>query len=434
MDIRNPKSVIDESPMGVRQWTAIAITVGLNALDGIDILSVSYAAPGIVKEWGLAPSTLGWILSMELVGMALGSILLGGIADRIGRKPTILGCLVIMSVGMAGTGQSANVEQLLSWRLLTGLGIGGMLPTINAAAAEFSNNRWRNLAMSLMVIGYPVGGALGGLFVQFLLADGGHWRSIFHLGAFATVSFVPLIWFLVPETPAFLDRRQPAGALDKVNRILARFGHKAVTGLSQIEIRNKAAFLDIFGPGLRTTTLLITLVYFAHATSMYFIFKWTPQLVVNMGFEPSAAAGVLAYFNIGGALGGTIFGILATRFSLKAMTTLTMLATGCLVAWFGFGEHELLTLKLQILAAGVFATSSIAGLYLLFAKLFPTQVRATGTGFVIGVGRGAAALAPVITGYLFSSGYSLTAVALIMGSGSLIAGVVLQALRERQAD
>src|SRR5271166_1697488 len=131
----DPKSIIDHGSMSVGQWLAVLVTVGLNAMDGFDVLSISFAAPGIAKDWGLNQATLGWVLSMELVGMALGSVLLGGVADKIGRRPTILGCLLAMSVGMFGASRADGVWTLLIWRLLTGFGIGGMLTSINAAAA-----------------------------------------------------------------------------------------------------------------------------------------------------------------------------------------------------------------------------------------------------------------------------------------------------------
>lgn len=430
----NPKGIIDEGRMGTRQWVAIAITIGLNALDGIDVLSVSYAAPGIAREWGVTPSTLGWILSMELMGMAIGSILLGGVADRIGRRLTILACLGLMAVGMWQAGRASGVEELLAWRLLTGLGIGGMLPAINAAAAEFSNNRWRSLAMALMVIGYPVGGAIGGFAVGILLGSGGHWRHVFEYGALLTVAFIPIVWFFLPETPAFLDRRQPKGALQRANKILMRLGHDAASRLSHAETQSRGALLLIFRPQYLATTLLITFAYFAHVTSFYYIIKWTPKVIVNLGYEPSAAAGVLAFANLGGALGGALFGLLAIRLSLKLVTILSLVGASAMVIWFGAGSHGLPALQTQIFFAGFFANAAIAGLYLLFAKLFPTEVRATGTGFAIGVGRGGAALAPVFAGYLFQAGHTPAFVALIMGSGSLLAAIALLRLRERQAD
>ena len=128
---RDPKSIIADSTMRAGQWLAVLVTVGLNALDGFDVLSISFASPGIAKDWGIDKATLGWVLSMELFGMAFGSVLLGGVADKIGRRPTILGCLAAMAIGMFGAGHAHGVTELLACRLLTGLGIGGTLASIN---------------------------------------------------------------------------------------------------------------------------------------------------------------------------------------------------------------------------------------------------------------------------------------------------------------
>ncbi len=431
---RDPKSIIDDSPMAVGQWVAVLVTLGLNAMDGFDVLSISFASPGIARDWGIDQATLGWVLSMELLGMALGSLLLGGVADKVGRRPTILGCLAAMAIGMSGAGHAQGVAGLLVWRLLTGLGIGGTLAAINAAAAEVSNRRWRNFAMALMVIGYPLGGIVGGMFVQRLLATA-TWHEVFLYGAWATSGFLPIVWLLVPESVAFLDRRRPPGALERINRTLVRFGHSPVSVLSEASPgAERRSIADLFKPGLLTTTVLITFVYFAHITSFYFIIKWVPKIVVDMGFEPRAAAGVLIWANVGGAVGGAIFGLIATRLGLKALTLCVLLATSVMIVWFGHGSADLATLKTTLAITGLFTNSAIAGLYLLFAQVFPTHVRATGTGFAIGVGRGGAVLAPVAAGYLFHAGFALQTVALAMASGSLLAAVALLALRVRDAD
>ena len=431
---RDPKSIIDDGAMAVGQWIAVLVTLGLNAMDGFDVLSISFASPGIARDWGIDKATLGWVLSMELLGMALGSLLLGGVADKVGRRPTILGCLAAMAVGMFGAGHAQRVAWLLVWRLLTGLGIGGTLAAINAAAAEVSNRRWRNFAMALMVIGYPLGGVVGGLFVQRLLATAS-WHEVFLYGAWATTGFLPFVWWLVPESVAFLDRRRPPGALQRINRILVRFGHPPVSVLSEASPgAERRSIADLFKPGLLTTTVLITFVYFAHITSFYFIIKWTPKIVVDMGFEPRAAAGVLTWANVGGAVGGAIFGLIATRLGLKGLTVCVLLATSVMIVWFGHGAADLASLKTTLAITGLFTNSAIAGLYLLFAQVFPTHVRATGTGFAIGVGRGGAVLAPVAAGYLFHAGFALQTVALAMASGSLMAAAALLALRVREAD
>ncbi|TLY61299.1 MAG: MFS transporter [Gammaproteobacteria bacterium] len=431
---RDPKSIIDDGAMAVGQWVAVLVTLGLNAMDGFDVLSISFASPGIARDWGIDKATLGWVLSMELLGMALGSLLLGGVADKVGRRPTILGCLAAMAIGMSGAGHAQGVAGLLVWRLLTGLGIGGTLAAINAAAAEVSNRRWRNFAMALMVIGYPLGGIVGGMFVQRLLATA-TWHEVFLYGAWATSGFLPIVWLLVPESVAFLDRRRPPGALQRINRILVRFGHPPVSVLSEASPgAERRSIADLFKPGLLTTTVLITFVYFAHITSFYFIIKWVPKIVVDMGFEPRAAAGVLIWANVGGAVGGAIFGLIATRLGLKALTLCVLLATSVMIVWFGHGSADLATLKTTLAITGLFTNSAIAGLYLLFAQVFPTHVRASGTGFAIGVGRGGAVLAPVAAGYLFHAGFALQTVALAMASGSLLAAVALLALRVRDAD
>jgi MFS family permease len=394
--------------MSVGQWLAVLVTVGLNAMDGFDVLAISFASPGIGADWGVDKATLGWVLSMELVGMGLGSALLGGVADKIGRRPTILACLVAMAVGMLGASLANGVPTLLVWRLLTGLGIGGMLASISAAAAELSSRRWRNLAVALMVIGYPLGGVIGGTAVQELLA-GGTWHDVFIFGGWVTAAFIPLVWFLLPESVEYLDRRRVPGALQA--------------------IITQRSVVDIFKPGLILATALITFGYFAHVTSFYFIIKWVPKLVVDMGFAPKAAAGVLTWANVGGASGVALFGLIATRVSLKALTVVALVGSSAMVVWFGRGPRDLAALSSTVAIGGLFINSAIGGYYMLFARVFPTHVRATGAGFAIGVGRGGAVLAPIIAGYLFQAGFGLQTVATMMAMGSLLSAAALLILK-----
>lgn len=431
---RDAKAIIDDGTMHAAQWAAILVTVGLNALDGFDVLSISFASPGIAKDWGVAKDTLGWLLSMELLGMAVGSVLLGGLSDKLGRRPTILGCLVAMSVGMFGASQATHIPALLGWRLLTGLGIGGTLASINAAAAELSNRKWRNFAMSLMVIGYPLGGIVGGLVVQRILSVGA-WPGIFRAGAWATAACIPLVWALVPEPVAFLDRRRPNRALERINATLRRLGHESVESLtapwSGIE---KHSVLDILKPGLLAVSLLVTFAYFAHIMSFYFILKWVPKIIVDLGYDPKAAAGVLTWANVGGATGGALFGLIATRVPLRKLTAFTLLGAFVLVAWFGQGAADLGGLTAKVAVAGFFTNAAIVGLYLLLARLYPAELRATGTGFAIGVGRGGAAIGPIVAGYLFQFGLGLAIVAPMMALGSLASALALFVLKAREVD
>lgn len=421
--------ILGQLPMSRLQIAAVATTVGLNGLDGFDVLSISFASPGIASDWGIDRAALGFVLSMELIGMAVGSVLLGNLADRIGRRPTMLACLVVMTLGMFMATTAQDVTSLSIWRVLTGLGIGGMLAATNAVAAEFSNARRRSLCLALMVIGYPLGAVIGGAIAAQLL-DGGHWRMVFEFGAFATALFVPLVLFFVPESVDYLAKKQPSNALEQINKTLARMGHAALDALPKVDLeRAKTSISELFKPGLVMTTLLVTIAYFGHITTFYFILKWTPKIVADMGFAPGLAAGVLVWANVGGALGGALFGLLTLRYGLKPLTLAALFLSVIMVAAFGRGPDDLSQLALMAGSAGFFTEAGIVGLYSILAQVFPTRLRGSGTGFAIGVGRGGAALAPIIAGLLFQAGYGLQAVAIVMGCGSLIAAGALLLLR-----
>lgn len=434
MTTNTPTAIMEEQPMGVAQWLAVFVTFGLNALDGFDVLSISFAGPGIAADWGLDQATLGWLLAMELIGMAAGSIVLGIVGDKAGRRSTMLFCLVVMSVGMFGAGQSGNVGELAAWRVLTGLGIGGMLAVTAAATAEFSNFRWRSVAMALFVVGYPVGGIIGGFVVRNLLVEG-TWHDIFTLGGWVTAAFIPVVLWLIPESPVFLDRMRRPGALERINRSLARLGHSPATELSRAPAKTaEQSVTDIFKPDLIKTTIFVTAAYFLLITSFYFLVKWVPKIVVDMGYQPSAAAVVLAWISFGGAAGTILYGIIATRVLLRPLTISVLIGAALMIYWFGSGARDLAGLTLIVGCAGFFTNSAICGMYSLFAKVFPTQCRSTGTGFAIGVGRGGAALAPVVAGYLFQAGFGLQTVAIIMGSCAILAAVLLFFISERPTD
>jgi benzoate transport len=414
---------------------AVAITIGLNALDGFDVLAISFASPGIAAEWGIDRAGLGLVLAMELIGMALGSIFLGGFTDRIGRRPMILLCLLVMSSGMLIASMTASVAGLSICRVYTGLGIGGMLAATNATAAEYSNARSRSLSVSLMAIGYPLGAVLGGLVVAQLLQENG-WRSVFHFGAIVTATFIPLVWFLLPETVPFLCQKRSAGALDKVNRSLVRMGHPPVAALPLPTgaAEEERSLADIFRPGLGRTTLLLTFAYFMHIATFYFILKWVPKIVVDMGFAPSAAAGVLVWANIGGAVGGAMLGLLSRRIPLRALAVGVLLVSTAGVSWFGGGQADLTELSIVVAAAGFFTNAGVVALYGLLAEAFPTHVRATGIGFAIGFGRGGAAISPIIAGFLFEAGIGLQGVAIGMGMGATVAALAIMLLPRRGAE
>lgn len=430
----DPRQILAEQPMRRMQVLAVVLCILLNALDGFDVLAISFASPGIAAEWGIDRAALGFVLSMELIGMAAGSVLLGNLADRIGRRPTIIGCLLVMAGGMALVPLAADVTMLSIIRLGTGIGIGGMLACTNAMVAEFSNTKNRALAVAMMAAGYPLGAVVGGTIASHLLAIGG-WRDVFLFGAIITASFLPLVWFLLPESIGFLATRGGPTALDRINATLRRMGHATVAALPASSAGEpKASIAQLFSPVLARTTMLLTVAYFAHIMTFYFILKWIPKIVVDMGYAPSAAGGVLVWANVGGLLGALLLSLLTWRISIRTLVIGALILSTAMVILFGQGQGSIAHLSLIAAIAGFCTNAGVVGLYALIAQAFPTRVRAGGTGFVIGIGRGGAALGPIVAGLMFAGGSSLALVAVTMALGSLAGAAALTMLRLRDTE
>ena len=426
MSNNDPRSLLATSPMSRLQILVCTITVFLNALDGFDLLAISFATPGIMKEFHIDPSVgLGVVLSMDLLGMAIGSFLLGGVADYIGRRRGILTFLVVMTVGMFFCSRADDLSDLRLWRFITGLGIGGMLAAINAAAAEFSNDSSRKFWVALMTIGYPLGNILAALIISPLLKTH-NWRIVFELGAGATAAMIPVVWFCVPESISWLCRKQPADALAQINATLRRMGRAVIDAMPPLAAAPpKAPLADVFKPQYLRLTLLLIFAYFTHITSFYYILKWVAPIVSKLGYSPSIIADVLFWASVGGATGGALLGVLALRMSLIRLTSGVLVLGMISITIFGMGQSSLGELKTIVAICGVFTNAGIVGLYTLLALAYPTHLRATGTGVVIGAGRGGAALAPILAGYLFQQGLTLQTVSIVMGCGSLIGAVTL---------
>jgi MFS family permease len=419
--------------MSRMQWAVVAVMFGLNALDGFDALAISFAAPGILAQWGLTRTALGIVMSLELVGMTLGSLLLGGLADARGRRWTILLCLACMSTGMFGSAFAPNVALLSIGRVLTGFGIGGMLAATNAGVAEAANERRRPLVVVLMAVGFPIGSVLGGMVaVQLLRAYG--WHEVFLFGALCTTLMAPLVLWLAPDSIEFEVHRRGHAALPRVNRLLARMGHAPLAALHIPErpaSARKTGFAEIFAPAFRWTTILLTIAYLTNITTFIFLFKWTAPAIVDMGFSAPQAASVLVWASSGGIVGCLLFGLLTERLSVLGLTIAIAALASAAMAGFGSLPANLTILSAGAFVAGLCANAAVVGHYSLVATLFPTHLRAGATGAVIGVGRGISAAAPALAGLLFTAGYGFPIVAIVMGSGSAICAVTLAVLRAR---
>lgn len=400
---------LDEGAMTSFQWLAIAICIMLIMLDGFDVLVMAFTASSVAAEWKLGGAQLGVLFSAGLIGMAIGSLLIAPLADRYGRQPVILLCLAIVSLGMLLSAAARNHAELAALRGITGLGIGGMLASVGVITAEYSSSKWRNTAIALQATGYPIGATLGGLMAAWLLGHHG-WRSVFVFGGVTTALMVPIVLWRLPESVDFLVTRRPAGALDKLNRLLALMGRPALQQLPAPVRGSHAAqggttVAALFRNGLARPTLMLWIGFFLLMFNVYFSLSWTPKLLVQAGLsaQQGVTGGVL--LNLGGIAGGSLFGLLALKAQLRHLAIGSLLLNALFTALFGMASASLGWAFAAAVGMGVFLFACMAGLYGLVPSTYPAEVRATGMGWAIGIGRLGAILAPTMAGLLLDGGW-----------------------------
>ena len=416
--------LIDEAPMSRVQVAAVAVTVLLSALDGYDVLSVTFAAPALGHTWHVGKAAIGTVLSSGLVGMAVGSLGLAPLADRFGRRPLVLLALVLMTLGGLWSAASHGVVEMSASRILTGLGIGVVVAVITPLSAEFSNLRRRAFCVATMAVGYPLGGVAGGLAAAALLPAYG-WPSVFVAKSALSLVMIPAVLVFLPESPAFLSARGSPDALARVNAVLLRFGRPALSVLPVPHAPGSSGYRALFASGMAATTLRLTVANGLYVMTVYYVLSWLPQLVADAGFKPSTASLVSATANLTGAAGGLLLGVAARRFGLPRLVAGALLGLGLSTAAFGFTPPSLPLLVTAAAVCGFFLISGIAGLYATIAATFTAESRASGSGFVIGVGRATSATAPYIAGWMFAAGLSRSAVSLTFALCAVAAAAAL---------
>ncbi|TLX56514.1 MFS transporter [Stutzerimonas nosocomialis] len=401
------RHAVDNGSMNRFQWTAIGICIVLNMIDGFDVLVMAFTAASVSAEWDLGGAEIGALLSAGLFGMAGGSLFIAPWADRFGRRPLILFCLALSGTSMVLAAYSQSPTQLGLLRMITGLGIGGILASSNVIASEYSNKRWRGLAVSLQSTGYALGATFGGMIAVYLLGQFG-WRSVFLLGGVATLAAIPLTVLCLPESVDYLISRRPANALARLNELALRLGHPPLDSMpvaSDSPSTASGTFKRLFAPDLLSSTLLLWLAFFLVMFGFYFVMSWTPKLLVSAGLsaEQGVTGGVL--LSVGGIFGSTLLGLASARFKLHHILALFMIVTAILLAVFVSTTSHLTTAFVIGALIGLFANGCVAGLYAASPLVYDASVRATGVGWGIGIGRIGAILSPLVAGHLIDANW-----------------------------
>ena len=430
----DPRVAMLFRPMSAHQIIAVGMTVVLSMLDGFDVMAMTFAAPAIKTAWSINPGQLGLLLSSGLLGMAAGSLLIAPAADLLGRRRLVFLSLLIMMAGTAWTATTHDVASLMASRVFSGLGIGALISVITSLAAEYANARRRDLCLTLMAAGFPLGGILGGLLAASLLPVYG-WPAIFiAASAFGLVMLVAAVIFL-PEPIAPMIARPGRATLARVNAYLRRCRAPAISQLpAPPQDARQAPFKALFRSGMAGGTIMIASIYFLHVVTLFFVQSWVPSLMAGLGFAPTKAALIGVCVNVGGVIGGPLLGATSMRLGLKRLVLLAIGGGAALTAAFGAIPANFTLLALGAGAMGFFMQSGMMGLYAVIARTFPAHMRASGTGLVIGIGRIGSVLGPAVAGALMMLGISRGGVAIAMAAPALAAALLLLGFRVRAPD
>lgn len=427
----DPRALLLDAPMSRYQWGAVVVLGMLFMLDGFDVMTIAFAAPALLAEWGISKAELGGVLSAGLFGMAIGAVALSPFADALGRRRILVLAQLLTIGGTLWSAFSHDIVMLASSRLLTGLGIGAMLGIVSSLAAEYANGRRRDLVVSLTMLGYALGAILGGILAAWLLASSG-WRSIFLFASASGVVMLMISWIFLPEPPALVIARPGRDGLARVNAYLERCGHAPVAALPPPPDRNRIPIAMLFGRGTVKDTLLLTAIYFCYMIPNFYMQTWLPTLVAGVGLSAPQSAIVAACMSVGG-VGGTLF-VAGTslRFGLKRLQVGLSIAAAAGVFLFALIPADFLLLAIAAAVAGFFLGGGMVGYYAVIARTFPAHMRASGTGFVIGIGRLGSTIPPILAGLLFTIGMSRPAVSLLMALPALLSMLLLLAMRVKE--
>lgn len=427
MDLREQ---IAKNPMRGYQWLVVALAVLLNLLDGFDVLAIAFTAKSIQGELGLNGENIGTLMSAGFIGMALGSLFLAPVADKFGRRPILLTSVFLAALGMLMVNFSSSMMSIGFWRVVTGIGVGGILPCTNVLVSEYSNNKWRGLAIAIYASGFGIGAILGGLSAIELQNEYG-WRIVFVVGALLTFGAWIILWFLLPESVDFLMTKHPKNAQQRLQQLAQKIGFAGDWQLLEKDTgKKKVPVMNLFEPQNRATTLWIWLAFFATMASFFFISAWTPSLLETSGMSKEKSQVVGMAISAGGTLGALFFGFLVSRWAtFRVLLIFTLLSSVAVIA-FIYNSNLQLALVLAVLI-GMLINGCITGLYTINPTLYASDYRSTGAGMAIGIGRIGSILSPIIAGRLLDQGWQKNELYLSASVVMLVVSIAVIALRKK---
>lgn len=390
--------VVDTAKFTPAHLRVVLLCSLLMIVDGYDMISYGSVVGKLMQDWDMTTVHAGWLGSAALVGMLIGGMFIAPLADRFGRRPVLIACLIGSALASLGCALSVGFWSLVIFRTLVGVAIGALAPNFIALVGEYAPRRSKALLVCLVCSLYSLGGIIAGLLAMVMIPAFG-WRSVFFL-ATASILLVPLMFKLLPESPEFLARQGHRRAeFEAVVRAIAPdVDPSQVTSVEQAE-SPKAPISEIFRHGNAVNTVLIWIVFAMTMLLSYGLNTWLPTLMSTAGYPVSSGLGKLVLLNIGGLVGAIAAGWLADRWGIKQVILAYLLLAAISLACLGFNPDPFVLNTLLVVAGGT-TVGTLAVIHALAVEYYPSLVRSTGIGWAAGIGRIGAISGPILGGAL----------------------------------
>ena len=415
IDVRD---VIDTRPVSRFQWGVLATCMAIALIDGFDVQAMGIAAPTLAHEWGVPARAFGPVFAAAPAGMLVGALAMGRLADRIGRRRPVIAATLLFAAGTLLTAFAPTLEVMTVVRFVTGIGLGGVLPNLVSLVTEFTPRRLRGTLTTVTFSTLPFGAMLASLLAHSLLPAYG-WQSLFYVGGLLPVLIAAIAVFRLPESVRFLMLE--GDTRGEITRILRRIAPEVpVNRTTRFMAREpadvSASFAALVERGRTWTTLLLVIVVGLNMAMLYFTLNWLPMLLTRAGLSNRRALLCTVIVNIGGGFGAMAWGVLMDRFGripvmaaagVSAFAGLTLLSVG--------HDSPALLLPALVLVGGCIM-GALPGLYVVIASVYPTAIRSTGVGTVLGVARIGSVAGPMAGGLLLSRDWPMAAILVAVAS------------------
>jgi AAHS family 4-hydroxybenzoate transporter-like MFS transporter len=395
--------LLDERGLSSFQIMLIVWSFFIVLIDGYDIASIAFAAPSLAKEWALKPGALGPVFSASLIGILFGSALFGFVGDRYGRKAALVWANLLFGVFTLAAAYSSNLDQMFWLRLLAGLGIGGVIPNIVAINAESAPRRLRATLAIIAVGCVPLGGAIPGFITATLVPTHG-WQILFLIGGIVPIIIAIAAQIGLPESIKYmaLHERQRGKLVKAINAIRPDY---VVPPNAKFVIEDEKQYAGfspghLFRDGLALITPLLWLLFALNLMGYFFLISWTPTLMTAAKLPPATAALAGASLQIGGTIGALVLCWSLQKHRFLGIAVLFVLAVPAVGAIGFAGLTSQTAVLVTIFIAGFLVLGIQSGINVLGAMIYPTSLRANGSGWELGIGRVGSIVGPLAGGLL----------------------------------